>query len=64
MTDNYVIFKIILFVKFYSSLTMTLVKDEMRKCLEVVRISASIPNDSLEANISMSRGRAFRHVIV
>ena len=64
MTDNYVIFTIILFVKFYSSLTMTSVKDEMRKCLEVVRISASIPNDSLEANISMSRGRAFRHVIV
>ena len=64
MTDNYVIFKIILFVTFYSSLTRPIVKDEMRKCLEVVRISASIPNDSLEANISMSRRRAFRHVIV
>ena len=28
MSDNYIIFKIILFVKFYSSLTMPLVKGE------------------------------------
>ena len=35
-----------------------------RECLEVVGIPTSIPNDSLEANISISRVKTFRHVIV